>query len=132
MSYHPDDSTSGPPAASAIAAEPTGLEITITPTCYWVSALPETDRAAPACTITVEYRAAARQWLICRFGECLSHDGAWHLKPHDSRCDATWWSTHGHHDLQAALDLACRILPGLPACVHGLTVAQLVAQRRPR
>lgn len=106
----------------------TDLDVTVEPTAYKVSALPEEDVNSRYFTLTVEYRGRGL-WAVMHMGFCLGADGEWDWEPLSSSREDDWLGTH-RFDLDEALKRAKAALPDLN--VNGLTLTNYLAQKAAR
>lgn len=103
-------------------------EITVEPTTYTVSAVPEDVPQAYLWAITVEKRGRGR-WAVCRMRECVGTDGEWDWEASPSSRTDEWLESH-RFDLATALGLAQR--EATEVTVNGITVADVLARRASR
>lgn len=101
-------------------------QVTVKPTRYEVSAIPEDNRNHHHFTINVEYRGDGK-WAVCQDRYCLGVDGIWEYEMRPSEREDEWLATH-RFDLDTALCLAREEAPKVT--VNGITVAAVLARAK--
>ena len=83
--------------------------VTVRPTRYEASLLPESNINYPAYVVGIEYRGAGL-WSVVRHGECLDTDGRWSWESRPSEREDEWIAAH-RFNLDTALRLARQAAP---------------------
>ncbi|MET9222376.1 hypothetical protein ABZX65_26930 [Streptomyces sp. NPDC003300] len=100
-------------------------DITVRPTRFEVSLLPEDDINYPVFVVAVEARGRGR-WAVIRHRKCLGANGEWSYESIPSEREDEWLDAH-RFDLETAKRLAIEAAPGIS--VNGMTAAQAVARK---
>lgn len=96
--------------------------VSVQPTQYTVSILPEDDLYYDIYAVTVEYRGP-ECWAVMRGRRCLGADGVWDLGQRYN--DDQWMASH-RFDLDTALRLAREAAPNVKT--NGWTAAEVLAE----
>lgn len=110
-----------------MSAESTTTEktaVTVRPTRYEVSCIPEDNVNARHFTLKVEYRGRGL-WAVTDGVDCLSESGEWSYERIPSNREDEWLAAH-RFDLDTALRLAKEAAPKMT--VNGHTVAHVLAR----
>ena len=104
----------------------TASEVTVTPTTYTVSLLPESNCNHHSYALTVQYRGDDR-WAVLHVGYCLGSDGEWDYESIPSERRDDWLATH-RFPFDEAVRLAVKAAPKVD--VNGWTAERVLAEGR--
>lgn len=68
-------------------------KVTVWPTKYTVTVMPDDEIAGIHFDLAVEYRGDGR-WSVCWLSSCLSRDGEWDYEPQPSSRTDEWLDAH--------------------------------------
>lgn len=100
--------------------------VTVTPTRYTVSRLPDDNADHGVWSVTVEASGRGR-WAVRNMGNCLDKQGEWEHEPRPSSRSDEWLNTVRWDDESEAIAAAIAAEPSI--CWNGLTPADVLARR---